>query len=114
METLDSDREKRADQIADRIVELSEAAFAQGHSYYLMSRLGLDLGKDAKDLQLLTGKKLLEFVRSHPKFKDYSTVTVGGRSNIFALVKGTDDVGTDVAAEVPSRLQPLRLRPVVG
>lgn len=75
--------------IAQRIIELCEAAFGEGKPYVLLSRLGLDLGEDVKNIKYMTGRGLAEFVRKCELLREYSLVQVGTTTNILAIVKAS-------------------------
>lgn len=96
--------------ISDRIVKLCETALAQGRPY-LLSQLGLDLGKDVQTLKILTGKKLREFIRDYePLRKCYRVAPVEGRQNAFAIVRNEGEASNE--GETPAvQAQPVEIEP---
>ena len=78
--------EETLERIAQRIIQLCDDPLRHGRPY-LVSRLGLDLGKDVHDLRRLTDKRLVEFIQSYEPLKArYNVVPVGDRKNVFAIV----------------------------
>jgi len=99
--------------ISDRIVELCDASLLHGRPY-LLSRLGLDLGKDVQRLKLLSGRSLADFIRNSPALNAaYALVPVIGSKNVLAVVKkdagnGTAQTGNNAVAVAPP--QPVEAR----
>ena len=83
------DATKEIARIAERIDQLCAAALARGNTY-LLSRLGLELGKDVQFLKLLTGGGLADFIRTEPTLKKFELVPVVGSSNVLAIVHRGD------------------------
>ena len=100
--------EQELERISNRIIQLCDDALAQGRPY-LVSRLGLDLGRDVQNLKLLTDKKLVEFIRSHEALKKrYTVAPVEGRQNVLVVVRSKDETPAIKARtiEVEPRSEP--------
>ena len=104
--TAGQNAEQELDRITNRIIQLCDDALAQGRPY-LVSRLGLDLGRDVQNLKILTDKKLVEFIRSHEVLKKrYTVVPVEGRQNVLVVVRAKDETPAIEAHEVEPRSEP--------
>jgi hypothetical protein len=90
--------------ISDRIVQLCEASLAQGKPY-LLSQLGVDLGRDVQLLKALTGKKLAEFIRSDKTLNTrYRIAPVENRLGAYAIVKSA-------AEPIETEVSPVQIEP---
>jgi hypothetical protein len=87
------------ERIKSRLVALCDEALASEDSY-LLSRLGVDLGKDAKTLSLLSGHRLAEFIRTQLSDR-YQVVSVVGLPHIFAVVRTNKQTPGAQAAPIP-------------
>lgn len=83
------------ERIQRRIVTLCDSALEQNESY-LLSKLGADLGKDAKMLFGITGLKLRQFIQANMSDK-YQVVSVVGLPHIFAVVRANGAGGRTIA-----------------
>jgi hypothetical protein len=78
--------EKEFNRIAERVNKICEVALASGRPY-LLSRLGLDLGKDVQTLKMLGFKGLADFIRHHSALQTLALAPVVGSRSVLAVVR---------------------------
>lgn len=72
---------------------------------YLLSRLGADLGEDARRLKLLSGRSLARFIAERLS-EDYSIVLGGQHHNVQALVRANGSESSPSQVVVGDHSQP--------